>query len=45
MALGALLGAAREMKDKGTFTFVETAASGPEVSGFMAPRKDRAGAA
>jgi 2-methylisocitrate lyase-like PEP mutase family enzyme len=42
-ALGALLAAAREMKDHGTFSFVDTAAPGPEVSSFMAPKKVSAG--
>jgi 2-methylisocitrate lyase-like PEP mutase family enzyme len=44
-ALGALIGAAREMQEKGTFTFVEHAASTAEVSGFMAAPKNRAGTA
>jgi 2-methylisocitrate lyase-like PEP mutase family enzyme len=35
VALGALLGAAREMKEKGTFTFVDQAAPSAEVSSFM----------
>src|SRR5271154_5411523 len=45
VALGGLLGAAREMKEKGTFTFVETAPPGSEVSAFMPPKKNRAGIA
>ncbi len=35
-ALGAFLRAAREMKDKATFTFAEDAASFAELNGFMA---------
>ena len=35
-ALGAFLNAAREMKEKGTFTFLEKAAPFAELSGFMA---------
>jgi 2-methylisocitrate lyase-like PEP mutase family enzyme len=34
-ALGAFLNAAREMKEKGTFTFLEKAAAFAELSGFM----------
>jgi 2-methylisocitrate lyase-like PEP mutase family enzyme len=34
-ALGQFLNAAREMKEKGTFTFLEKAASFAELSGFM----------
>jgi 2-methylisocitrate lyase-like PEP mutase family enzyme len=44
LAFGALIGAAREMKEQGTFGFVERAAPTAEVSGFMTPRKNRAGA-
>src|SRR5271154_1090540 len=44
-ALGALIGAAREMQEKGTFTFVERAASTAEVSGFMMAPKNSAGTA
>jgi 2-methylisocitrate lyase-like PEP mutase family enzyme len=44
-ALGALIAAAREMKDKGTFTFVEHAAPTAEVAGFMSAQKNRAGTA
>jgi 2-methylisocitrate lyase-like PEP mutase family enzyme len=44
-ALGALLGAAREMKEQGTFTFVEHAAPTAEVSGFMMAPKNQAGTA
>jgi len=42
-ALGALIGAAREMKEKGTFSFVEHAAPTSEVAGFMIAPKNRAG--
>ena len=44
-ALGALLSAAREMKDRGTFTFVESAAPTSEVAAFMVKPKTDAGAA
>lgn len=44
-ALGALIGAGREMKEKGTFTFVEHAAPTAEIAGFMAAEKNRAGTA
>jgi 2-methylisocitrate lyase-like PEP mutase family enzyme len=44
-ALGALLSAAREMKDRGTFTFVESAAPTSEVASFMTKPKTDAGAA
>jgi 2-methylisocitrate lyase-like PEP mutase family enzyme len=44
-ALGALIDAAREMQEKGTFTFVEHATPTAEVSGFMAAPKNRAGTA
>ncbi len=44
-ALGALIGAAREMKEHGTFTFVEHAAPTAEVSGFMIAPKNQAGTA
>lgn len=43
-AYGNLAGAAREMKEHGTFTFVENASSMAEVSAFMATKKNRAGA-
>lgn len=39
LALGALLKAAREMKEKGTFTFVDQAAPSAEVSSFMTAKK------
>ena len=42
-ALGGLLRAAREMKEKGTFTFVEEAAPSAEVGAFMEPRRKKAG--
>jgi 2-methylisocitrate lyase-like PEP mutase family enzyme len=42
-ALGGLLRAAREMKDKRTFTFVEEAAPSAEVSAFMETRRKEAG--
>jgi 2-methylisocitrate lyase-like PEP mutase family enzyme len=42
LAFGGLIGAAREMKEKGTFGFVDRAASGADVSGFMTAKKDRA---
>ena len=45
VALGGLLVAAREMQEKGTFTFVEPTVSMAEVSGFMAAKKNRAGTA
>jgi 2-methylisocitrate lyase-like PEP mutase family enzyme len=41
-ALGALLAAAREMKDRGTFTFVAGAAPTSEVTSFMAKPKSEA---
>jgi 2-methylisocitrate lyase-like PEP mutase family enzyme len=42
VAYGGLIGAAREMKEKGTFGFVDRAASGAEVSAFMMAKKNRA---
>lgn len=40
VALGGLLSAAREMKERGTFTFVDRAAPTSEINSFMsAPRK------
>src|SRR5271170_900150 len=42
-ALGALIGAAREMQEKGTFTFVDNATPTAEVAGFMSAPKNRAG--
>jgi 2-methylisocitrate lyase-like PEP mutase family enzyme len=45
LAFGALIGAAREMKEKGTFTFVDQAAPTAEVAGFMAAKKNQAGTA
>jgi 2-methylisocitrate lyase-like PEP mutase family enzyme len=44
-AFGGLIGAAREMKERGTFSFVDRAAPTAEVAGFMAPQKNRAGVA
>ena len=44
-ALGGLLAAAREMQEKGTFTFVERTVSMAEVGGFMAAKKNQAGTA
>jgi 2-methylisocitrate lyase-like PEP mutase family enzyme len=37
LALGALLGAAREISERGTFSFLEQTASSAEVSRFMEP--------
>lgn len=42
VAFGALLSAAREMKEKGTFTFVDQTASMAEVGGFMMAKKNQA---
>jgi 2-methylisocitrate lyase-like PEP mutase family enzyme len=44
-ALGALIGAGREMQEKGTFTFVEHATPTAEVAAFMSAPKNRAGTA
>ena len=44
-AIGALLAAASEMKERGTFTFVDRAAPTSEVASFMAKPKTDAGAA
>ena len=44
-AFGGLIGAAREMKEKGTFGFVDRAAPTPEVAGFMIAKKNRASVA
>ncbi len=44
-ALGALIGAGREMQEKGTFTFVEQATPTAEVAAFMIAPKNRAGTA
>ncbi len=44
-AYGGLIGAAREMKENGTFGFVDRAAPSAEVAGYMMPPKNRAGAA
>ena len=45
VAFGALIGAAQEMKEKGTFTFVDQAAPSAEVAGYMASKKTQAGTA
>jgi len=42
-ALGALLRAGREMKEKGTFTFVDGAAPSAELNGIMTDRSREAG--
>jgi 2-methylisocitrate lyase-like PEP mutase family enzyme len=42
-ALGALMSAGREMKEKGTFTFVEDAAPSAEVNSIMTDRSREAG--
>jgi 2-methylisocitrate lyase-like PEP mutase family enzyme len=42
-ALSALLHAGREMKEKGTFTFVDSAAPSAEVNGIMTDRTREAG--
>jgi 2-methylisocitrate lyase-like PEP mutase family enzyme len=44
-ALGALLSAGREMRGRGSFTFVESAAPTSEVASFMIQPKTDAGAA
>ena len=45
LAYGALISAAQEMKENGTFTFVEQAAPSAKIAGFMAPKKTQAGTA
>jgi len=40
LAYGALIGAGREMKDKGTFAFVDRAAPTAEVAGFMTAKQN-----
>ena len=45
LAFGGLIGAAREMKEKGTFEFVDRAAPTAEVAAFMAAKTNRAGSA
>ncbi len=45
LAYGALISAAQEMKQKGTFNFVDQAASTAQVAGYMAPKKTQAGTA
>ena len=44
-AFGGLIGAAREMKEKGTFGFVDRAAPTAEVAAFMMAKTNRAGIA
>jgi 2-methylisocitrate lyase-like PEP mutase family enzyme len=44
-AIGALLAAAREMRERGTFTFVHNAAPTSEVASFMTQLKTDAGSA
>ncbi|MFY9688666.1 MAG: isocitrate lyase/phosphoenolpyruvate mutase family protein [Candidatus Acidiferrales bacterium] len=44
-AFGGLIGAAREMKEKGTFGFVDRAAPTAEVAAFMTAKTNRAGVA
>jgi 2-methylisocitrate lyase-like PEP mutase family enzyme len=44
-AFGALIGAAREMKETGTFTFVDHAAPAADVAAFMTTKKNQAGTA
>jgi 2-methylisocitrate lyase-like PEP mutase family enzyme len=39
LAFGALLGPAREMKETGTFTFVDRAAPSAEIASFMSAKK------
>jgi hypothetical protein len=43
VALGALMSAGREMKENGTFTFVDAAAPSAEVNGIMTDRSREAG--
>lgn len=40
-ALGAVLGAAREIREQGTFGFIDAAASSAELSAFMQPGPNR----
>jgi 2-methylisocitrate lyase-like PEP mutase family enzyme len=44
VALGGLLSAAREMQQRGTFSFVANAAPTSEINSFMAAPRNRAGA-
>jgi 2-methylisocitrate lyase-like PEP mutase family enzyme len=44
LASTALIEAAREMREKGTFSFVDHAVSQPEISNFMRAKSDTAGA-
>lgn len=43
LAYGALIDAAREMKERGSFSFVDCATPMPEISAFMLPPRNRAG--
>jgi len=43
LAYGALISAAREMRERGTFSFVDTAAPTAQVASFMLPSQYRAG--
>ncbi|MGO9588831.1 MAG: oxaloacetate decarboxylase [Candidatus Acidiferrales bacterium] len=45
VAFGGLIGAAREMKENGTFGFVDRAAPTTEVAAFMTAKTNRAGVA
>jgi 2-methylisocitrate lyase-like PEP mutase family enzyme len=45
LAFGGLIGAAREMKENGTFGFVDRAAPTAEVAAFMTTKTSRAGTA
>ena len=45
LAFGGLIGAGREMREKGTFGFVDRAAPTAEVAAFMMEKKSRAGVA
>jgi 2-methylisocitrate lyase-like PEP mutase family enzyme len=44
VAYGALIGAAREMRERGTFSFVDGATSMADISKFMTAKKEGAGA-
>jgi 2-methylisocitrate lyase-like PEP mutase family enzyme len=45
VAFGALVAVAREMKEQGTFSFVDGAAPMAEIAAFMLPKKNPAGTA
>jgi 2-methylisocitrate lyase-like PEP mutase family enzyme len=45
VAFGALISAAQEMKEKGTFTFVDQATPSAEIAAYMAATKNQAGTA